>query len=344
MSHVEKYRHAAITEKQKLAFLSRPESYAESPSNVTVTGTHMSWVFMVNGFVYKMKKPVKYSMFDHRTLRSRLKNSKEEIRLNQTLAPGIYLGVVPLTVKQGKLQIDGAGEMVECLVKMKRIPHTCMLDYQVANASWDENKLRTAAKMLVGFYKNSTAPSTGFHQYFKKLENAILSNKEWLLNPQYELPHVLVKEISAGQLAYLYSHRKLLEERVKAGCIIETHGDLKPEHICLGSEPVIIDRLEFSKELRIMDVAEELSFLSMECEALGDARPGKIIFEEYISTTGDNVPLSLIIFFKIKKAMTRAYLVARHVEEKAYRDDPKWLNKANTYLSLAEKYHREMIT
>lgn len=344
MSHVEKYRHAAITEKQKLAFLSRPENYAEAPSNVTVKETHMSWVFMVNGFVYKMKKPVKYSMFDHRTLRSRLKNSKEEIRLNQTLAPGIYLGVVPLMLHEGKLEIDGGGEMVECLVKMKRIPHTCMLDYQVTNAAWDEKKLRTAARRLMTFYNNSTAPSTSFHHYFKKLENAILSNKEWLLNPQYQLPHVLVEEITAGQLAYLYSHRPLLEERFIAGRIMEIHGDLKPEHICLGSEPVIIDRLEFSKELRIMDVAEELSFLSMECEALGDARPGKIFFEEYIASTGDNVPLSLINFFKIKKAMTRAYLVARHVEEKAYRDDPKWLLKANNYLRLAEKHHREMIT
>mgnify|MGYP006202207167 CR=1 FL=1 len=38
-----------------------------------------------------------------------------------------------------------------------------------------------------------------------------------------------------------------------AGRIVEGHGDLRPEHIYLGTPPAIIDRLEFSMELRTLD-------------------------------------------------------------------------------------------
>jgi aminoglycoside phosphotransferase family enzyme len=57
---------------------------------------------------------------------------------------------------------------------------------------------------------------------------------------------------------------------VYTGKIIEAHGDLWPEHICLEDKPVIIDCLEFNRALRILDTVSELAFLALECEQRGN--------------------------------------------------------------------------
>lgn len=91
-------------------------------------------------------------------------------------------------------------------------------------------------------------------------------------------------------------------------------------------------------------MAEELSFLSMECEMMGNNSAGQLFFDVYGNLSKDNIPKSLVVFFKIKKACLRAYLVARHVEEFRYQGDPKWLTKANAYIQLAKSYHQQIAT
>ena len=54
-------------------------------------------------------------------------------------------------------------------------------------------------------------------------------------------------------VAFLRAQPEVLIERHRAGKIVEGHGDLRPVHICLAPEPVIIDCLEFSQALRLVD-------------------------------------------------------------------------------------------
>jgi len=65
--------------------------------------------------------------------------------------------------------------------------------------------------------------------------------------------------------------RELLEGRAAQGRLVDGHGDLKPEHICLEERVVIFDCLEFSAELRLVDPVDELAYLSVECALLGGA-------------------------------------------------------------------------
>jgi aminoglycoside phosphotransferase family enzyme len=62
------------------------------------------------------------------------------------------------------------------------------------------------------------------------------------------------------------------------GRIVEGHGDLRPEHICIEDPPCVIDSLDFSRDLRILDPAEELAFLWIECEQAGGAWAAEQIF------------------------------------------------------------------
>jgi aminoglycoside phosphotransferase family enzyme len=106
----------------KVAYLSRPESYGEGVGAVEVIETHMSYVFLVERLVYKLKKPVRYPFLDFSTLDARRFNCQEELRLNRRLARSVYLAVVPLSISSRGLDLEGTGEPVEWLVKMRRLP------------------------------------------------------------------------------------------------------------------------------------------------------------------------------------------------------------------------------
>ncbi len=340
IGHVAQYD---VSIDEKVAFLKQPTTYPYRDVSVEVKETHMSWVFLVDDVVYKLKKPVVNRLFDFRTLEARLKNCRKEVRLNQRLARGIYLGIVPLTMTEaGILQIEGEGRIVDWLVKMRRIPEKDMLDYAIQHDCIDETYLRGASRLLTEFYKTSPPVSIDILHHIKKLEKDIFLNYDELSLPLFELSPVLLKELKKSQMSFLRRNHTLFNERIKNKKIIEAHGDLRPEHICLGPSPAIIDRLEFNKELRIMDIAEELSFLCIECEMMGSLTAGQLFLDEYTRITSDLMPGSLITFYKIKKACLRAYLVARHKEEDRYKNDQKWLIKANAYLQLAEKYHHQL--
>ena len=76
-----------------LAALASPESYPGHPP-VAVHETHASWVFVAGDRAYKVKKPVSLGFLDYSTLVSRHDACCEEVRVNDELAPGIYLGVL----------------------------------------------------------------------------------------------------------------------------------------------------------------------------------------------------------------------------------------------------------
>jgi uncharacterized protein len=334
---------ATMSIERKVDFLKQPGSYIHPVANVITRETHMSWVFLANGFVYKLKKPVKNNFVDFQRLESRYHNCKEELRLNKRLAPDIYLGLVPLTCdKSGHLSFNKEGEIVDWLVKMKRLPEENMLDNAIRNRTVSQIQLKQAAGLLSEFYKKSPSVIIEPRVYVEKQKGEISGIYRELIKPVYNLPGKQIELLTTGLLKYLSNNSGIFYKRISEGRIIEAHGDLRPEHICLAHEPAIIDCLEFNHDLRILDVAEELSFLSMECEMLGDPSAGKIFLETYISLASDQIPGSLIIFYKIKKACLRCYLVIRHILEIAYKDDTKWITKANHYLELAKLYLKQL--
>ena len=64
--------------------------------------THISWVILCDRFVYKIKKPIKYSFLDFSTLEKRKYFCERELQLNRRFAENIYLQVMPI-YKLGEL-------------------------------------------------------------------------------------------------------------------------------------------------------------------------------------------------------------------------------------------------
>src|SRR5436305_4119614 len=84
------------------------DAYPHRPKSVEHIETHISHVFLAGQHAYKLKKPVKYDFLDFTTLSEREHACQEEVRLNRRLAPGAYLGVVPIAVcRDGSFQLAG---------------------------------------------------------------------------------------------------------------------------------------------------------------------------------------------------------------------------------------------
>jgi hypothetical protein len=320
----------------KVAFLSQPHVYPEPASRVDRVETHMSWVFLTDRHAWKLKKPVAYSYLDFGTERARRIHCAEEVRLNRRLAPHVYLGIVPMTLDGGgRLQLTPDGTVVDWLVKMRRLPAARMLDRLIRERTIHGADLRHVVGTLARFYRDARVVTLTPAAYRARLSEGIAANRCELALPEYGLPPALVEAACARQRALLDQAADLFDRRVEAGRIVEGHGDLRPEHICVGHEIEIIDCLEFAPDLRTADVADELAFLALECERLGAPALRAVIFDAWRDATGDAPPDELVHFYQSYRACVRAKIALWHLREPLLRDQPRWLAQARTYLDLA---------
>jgi aminoglycoside phosphotransferase family enzyme len=332
-------RRISVDLDTKVTILKQPATYPDRPTQVDVIETHMSWVFLTTHYAYKLKKPVRYDFLDFSTLTARRCNCEHEVRLNRRLAHDVYLGVVALVVDAaGRLVLEQSGEPVEWLVKMRRLPAEHMLEHLITRGKVYEEDLHPVATMLSRFYKESAPIEIDGKRYHSQLERDIQYSLRELSRAQYDLPAPLINTIGHAARELLTSEPALFETRATHNKIIEGHGDLRPGHICLKPRPVIFDCLEFNRQFRLIDPADELAFLAMECERLGASFVGQEFFRIYQQITGDSPPSRLVNFYKASRACLRARLAIWHTHELEMRDWPKWQELADSYLRLAAAY------
>lgn len=331
----------APTLEAKVVFLRRRDSYSDCPPHVEAIETHMSWVFVTPGFAYKLKKPIHRDTLDYRTLDARLLNCRREVELNRRLAPDVYLGVVPLTVApDGTLHLDGAGRVVEWLVKMRRLPEDRTLQHAILAGNLDEAATQRVAARLVAFFREAAVAATEPAAYRGHFEKRIRDTRTALGRPAYGLRQSQLDRLAGAQLDFLAANPQMIGAR--AGHIVDGHGDLRPEHIYLGDEPIVTDCLEFDRELRLLDPVDELAYLAMECERLGAPAVGNSLISSYRAATADAFERALVDFYVCCAAFLRAKLAAWHLDEPGVRDPEKWLQRTDRYLAIADLHSREI--
>jgi aminoglycoside phosphotransferase family enzyme len=319
----------------KIAHLRDPGSYSPPTSKVQVVETHMSWVFLTDLHAWKLKKPMRREFFDFSTLAARKSNCETEVRLNRRLAAHVYLAAVPL-VRQaaGALALGACGRPVEWLVQMRRLPRQRMLDVALASAVVGEADIARVVNVLAAFYRSLAPDPTPAEAVCARLAKDVAASRVALADPAYRLPAAPLAAVADALLRFLDTHAALLRSRAAAGHIVEGHGDLRPEHICLIEPPVVIDCLEFNRNLRLLDVAEELAVLALECESLGAAGIGARLFAECCALLGDRVSEPLFHFYAGGRALLRARLAALHVADVPADRHGRWIDQAHRYLAL----------
>jgi len=320
----------------KVAFLSDPRSYPEAPRRVEAVETHMSWVFLTDRHAWKLKKPTRVNAHDLGTVEARRDHCHMEVRLNRRLADGVYLGVLPLVLDaEGRLRLAAAGTAVDWLIHMRRLPADRMLDRLIADGALREGELRPFIALLAGFYRACAPAPLAPGEFRARFARGIAGNAAELRLPEAALPASLVEDVCERLRAALERDAALFERRVAEGRVIEGHGDLRPEHVCLEPAPQVIDCLEFSPALRTLDAAEELGYLALECERLGAPGLKRELFDTYAELSGDRPPPALVDFYQGYHAAVRAKLAVWHLLDPALRERARWPGQAAAYLRLA---------
>src|SRR5512135_2453419 len=99
--------------------LLNPGAYPEYTESVRLMQTHISYIFITDNFVYKVKKPVDLGFLNFSTVDRRRFYCGEEVRLNRRLCPDIYLGVVEVRMSPDGPTFSGGGPVMDYAVKMK---------------------------------------------------------------------------------------------------------------------------------------------------------------------------------------------------------------------------------
>lgn len=295
----------------------------------------MSWVFIGDRFVYKLKKPVRFSYLDFSTLERREAACRAELRLNRRLAPHVYVDVVPLTLSAYGLAIGGVGAAVDFLVVMRRLDQRLMLENALVSGSLRRAALDRLAAILVSFYTRARPSLVDPASFLADWRRKIADNRRVLSDRALKLDFGVLARIDRAQRRFVDECARFLIERIAQRRIVDGHGDLRPEHIWLGIPMAIIDCLEFSPALRMVDPFDEIAFLDIECRRLGAPWPGPYLAKQLGHRLGDEIPEPLLAFYRCYRATTRARLAFAHLLEPDGREPEKWPAQGRAYVAIA---------
>jgi uncharacterized protein len=245
--------------------LRRPEAYpVPRPSQVTQVTTHISWVFLTDREVWKLKRPVDYGFVNYTMLERRRRCCEDEVRLNRRLAPDVYFGVVPVRLGPQGHGFGADGEIVDYAVRMRRLADEQSAEALLRRRALTPDQLTRLAERLARFFADAApAPEAGAIE-------AICDNVvENFVQVEPFVGRFASQDTSdavrAWQLGILARHAGRFRARVEQGRIRDGHGDLRLEHVYFEeAEPLVIDCVEFNERLRGGDAAADVAFLAME--------------------------------------------------------------------------------
>jgi len=127
---------------------SHPDAAGET---IELRTTHASWVFLSRWDVLKVKRPVDLGFLDYRTLEARRQACEDEVRLNERLAPGVYLGVEPIRRDETGHHVGGRGTLVDWAVHMRRLPDQASAQALLAAGHLGAARLEAVARKVARF-------------------------------------------------------------------------------------------------------------------------------------------------------------------------------------------------
>ena len=321
----------AVSIDEKVVFLST------LPGVLQVIETHMAYVFLTADMAFKLKKPVSFGYFDHRTLAARAMACSEELRLNRVLAGDVYLGTVPLMLRKTGLGLGGEGAVVDWLVQMRRLPAWRMLDALISAKKAPPSRAELAAVVagLARFYRQQQRdpPPRGLYLGHLLREQAV--NSENLGQMARFLPNIPLAPVTKDLEARIAQMKPEVSAREAVGLVVEGHGDLRPEHVCLIVPPVIFDRVETALELRVIDVFDEVGYLAAECSLLGRPDISEWLIKGLTDAGFEPPSAALQATYAMFRLVTRARLALDHLRDPSPRDPEKWPVRARRYLTEA---------
>ena len=332
-------------QRQIVEALMNHEAYGEETGKIELKQTHISFVFLTNDFVYKIKKAVDFGFLNYSTLEKRRFFCEKEVELNRRLCGDMYLEVVPIT-KSDIIKVGGEGEVIEYAVKMERIPEETIMTRLLEEGKVDKKLVDRMAKIIAEFHlKTGTSNKTGEFGSLRVIETNWKENfdqsKEFvditISQESYNLIQEKVEE-------FMKRNGALFTKRIAENRVRECHGDIHSGNIFVADRIYIFDAIEFNERFRICDVASDIAFLAMDLDFKNRSDLSNFFIEKYIEYSGDKELEKLLSFYKCYRAYVRGKVVSFRLNDSNVSKEEKAAAKkeAREYFVLAREYARHL--
>lgn len=333
------------TQKQVVDALLTPQAYPEETGKIELIQTHISFVFLTEKFVYKIKKAVNFGFLDFSTLEKRRLFCQKELELNRRLCPEIYLKVVSIN-KSDMVRIEGDGEAVEYALKMKRLPQEKIMTVLLKENKVDKKTIAALAKIIAQFHANAQT-NDEINQYGslnivrKNWDENFAQTKKYISQTITPAQFQLLENKVNG---FMTANAALFESRVKDGRIRDCHGDLHSGNIFITDKICIFDAIEFNDRFRYSDVASDVAFLAMDLDFQQRGDLAGYLIDRYIAYSKDTSLTGVLAFYKCYRAYVRGKVISFKL------DDPnvtaveknEAVKDAQAYFRLAAEYANKM--
>lgn len=300
--------------------LLQPTPYEQPTTTVSLLQTHISFIFLTDSHVYKIKKAVDFGFLDFTTLEKRRFYCFEELRLNRRLSPDIYLGVVELRrAPDGNVAFNGSGEVIEYAVKMLRLPGERMMGRLLEEHRVTPADIRAIALQVARFHGDAARSPE-----IDRFGTVEMIRANWNENLRQVRPYIdrtispaAFSQIEALMATQLEERGPLINSRITGGFIRECDGDLHSENICLDSRVHIFDCIEFNEKFRYSDTAADVAFLLMDLENHGQRQLAELFLAEYGAASNDSAIVEAVQLYLPVRAFIRGKVESFRLDDPA---------------------------
>ncbi len=294
------------------AFLQDPATYGRTEPVIRID-THGAAVFLAGPDVYKVKRAVRFPFMDFSTLEKRHAVCEAELVVNRGNAPGIYLGIVPITRDGDVLRLGGSGEVIEWAVHLRRFDENATFDRLAMNGPFSAELIDKLAQAVVAAHQR--APLRDGCTATRTLRRLLQETVDELGTAAAVFAPDQAVTFGLALMAAFDQAEPLLVRRGERGQVRRCHGDLHLGNLVLIDDaPVLFDALEFDEAIATCDILYDLAFLLMDlCKR---ALPGNAnrLLNRYLSGCDDGPlqieGLALLPLFMSLRAAIRAKVIA----------------------------------
>lgn len=324
--------------------LGDPRCYPHRVDRIEVIETHISWVLLTGCYAYKIKKPVALEFLDFSSLAARHHYCEEELRLNRRLAPQIYLDLVNITGSTDRPRIGGTGAAIEHAVKMRQFEQDKLFSQLLQRDALTPELVERLAVRIAGFHADAAiAPADSTFGMPETILQPALDNFTQMATQAPDARKAALEELHAWTEDAFRCLEPAFAARRSAGFVRECHGDLHLRNIALiEDEPIPFDCIEFSADLRWIDVMSEAAFLVMDFIDRARADLGFRFLNAYLDITGDYDGVTILRFYLVYRALVRAKIHALRAQQASSdaREAARLDAAADGYIELAQRLAR----
>ena len=329
-----------------LVYALRDRLQADTGKPVVLKETHISWILLSGQLAYKLKKPVHLPFADFSTLALRKHFCEEEVRLNRRLAPLQYLGVVPICGTVNAPRIGGGGEPIDYAVCMQRFAPGALLSEKLVAGDLRPEYLDRLANRIAIFHRQ--APVALPVSSTRGIERVVQPVLEVLKQLQADCDTSSIVAVRAWVDQQVVTLREAWLQRRRSGAVRECHGDLHLANtVLIGDEVTAFDCIEFSPDLRWIDVISDVAFFTMDLNAHGRSDLAFRFLDAYLQRTGDYAGVQVLRFYEVYRALVRALVYRVRLQSVGAASpavDPDYLGCARRLVQTAGGAGRLLIT